>query len=123
ADIPYDIQISLGKKKQINFEKQKRIEKYYQSIFYVTMKLVGADILVEDRTNIGRIDAVVKTNTHIYVIEFKVNKSAQEGMDQIHDRKYYEKFRLENKKLILIGLNFDLDKKNVLESDWIVQEL
>ncbi|MCF7799422.1 ATP-binding protein [Candidatus Babeliales bacterium] len=101
-------------------------EKYFQTIFYLTLKSLGADIVdivVEDQTNIGYIDAVVKTNKYIYVIEFKFNKSAQEGMDQIHDRKYYEKFRLENKKLVLIGLNFDLKEKNVLESDWVVEEL
>ncbi|MCF7800199.1 ATP-binding protein [Candidatus Babeliales bacterium] len=123
ASIPYDIQINLDKKKKIGNEKQAGIEKYYQSIFYVTMKLVGADVQVEDRTNIGRIDAVVETNTHINIIEFKINKSADRALKQINDKKYYEKFRLKNKKLVLIGLNFDLKEKNVLESDWIVQEL
>ncbi|MCF7899707.1 ATP-binding protein, partial [Candidatus Babeliales bacterium] len=123
ASIPYDIQITVGKKKQISEEKRLRMEKYYQSIFYVTMKLIGMDIIVEDRTNIGRVDAIVKTNTHVYIIEFKINKSAYKALKQIQDKKYYEKFRLENKKLTLIGLNFDLDKKNVLESDWVVQEL
>ncbi|MCF7800195.1 PD-(D/E)XK nuclease domain-containing protein, partial [Candidatus Babeliales bacterium] len=104
-------------------EKRLRMEKYYQSIFYVTMKLIGMDVQVEDRTNIGRIDAVVKTNTHVYIIEFKINKNAYEAINQIYDKKYYEKFRLENKKLVLIGLNFDLKEKNVLESDWIVEKL
>ncbi|MCF7799421.1 ATP-binding protein [Candidatus Babeliales bacterium] len=123
ASIPYDIQINSAKKKTLSHEKQMGIEKYYQSIFYVTMKLVGANVQVENRTNIGRIDAVVKTNTHVYIIEFKINKTSDKALDQIHDRKYYEKFRLENKKLVLIGLNFDLKEKNILESDWVVQEL
>ncbi|MCF7799726.1 ATP-binding protein [Candidatus Babeliales bacterium] len=122
ASIPYDIQISSRKKKQSNKVTKLSIEKYYQSIFYVTMKLVGMDVIVEDRTNIGRIDAVVKTNTDVYIIEFKINKSADKALKQINDKKYYEKFRLENKKLVLIGLNFDLKEKNVLESDWVVQE-
>ncbi|MCF7800258.1 ATP-binding protein [Candidatus Babeliales bacterium] len=123
ASIPYDIQITAGKKKQISEEKRLRMEKYYQSIFYVTMKLIGMDVIVEDRTNIGRIDAVVKTNSHVYVIEFKINKSANKALEQIQDKKYYEKFRLEDKKLVLIGLNFDLKEKNVLKSGWVVEEL
>ena len=35
--------------------------KYYQTIFYVLLKIVGADIIVEQPTNIGRIDAAIQT--------------------------------------------------------------
>jgi Protein of unknown function (DUF1703). len=36
--------------------------------------------------NDGRLDCLVKTPTHIYVIEFKLNKSADEAMQQIKDK-------------------------------------
>jgi hypothetical protein len=63
ADIPYTLHIGL--------------EKYYQTIFYMLMKFMGAEIYIEEATNVGRIDAVLQTPTHIYVIELKLDKKAR----------------------------------------------
>ncbi|MCI5122199.1 MAG: AAA family ATPase, partial [Candidatus Electrothrix sp. AUS4] len=58
ANIPYDITIDQ--------------EKYYQSIFFAIFKLLGFLIEAEVRTNKGRTDCVVQTETFIYVLEFKL---------------------------------------------------
>ena len=54
ANIPYDITIAQ--------------EKYYQTIFYTVFNVLGSMVDAEARTNTGRIDAVVKTGTHIIYI-------------------------------------------------------
>lgn len=54
-------------------------EKYYQTIFFAVFKLLGAVIDVEVSTNIGRIDAVIKTATAIFIFEFKLNGSAAQA--------------------------------------------
>ena len=90
-------------------------EKYYQTIFYLIFKMLGADIVVEYPTNIGRIDCVFQTRTACFVIEFKVNKSADDAMAQIENKKYYEQYALQNKKIILVGIDFDTKIKNVSE--------
>ncbi|MFZ4615469.1 MAG: PD-(D/E)XK nuclease domain-containing protein [Rectinemataceae bacterium] len=52
-------------------------EKYYQTIFFTVFKLIGAVVEVEVSTNIGRIDAIVKTTTDIFVFEFKLGGASR----------------------------------------------
>jgi len=81
-------------------------EKYYQTIFYILFTLMGFRISVEVNTNKGRMDAVVFTEDRIYIIEFKLDKSAKIAIDQIRKREYYQKFQKDGRELVLIGVSF-----------------
>jgi hypothetical protein len=61
-------------------------------------------------------DAAVHTPTHIYILEFKIDQSAQAALQQIRLKGYADKFRMENKKIVAIGINFDSKKRTV--DDW-----
>ena len=95
-------------------------EKYYQTIFYVVLKLINLKSDVEKATNIGRIDMVVEVKEAIYIFEFKLNKSAEEALKQIYDNKYYEEYLGSNKKIILIGINFSSKERSV--ADYLFKE-
>ncbi len=69
------------------------------------------DIEVEIETIIGRIDAVVKTETHIYIIEFKINQTAEKAIQQIKNKNYALKYTNDKRQVNLIGINFNTDKK------------
>ena len=56
----------------------------FQTIFYLIVKLITIYTDIEQATHTGRIDMLIQTHTHIYIFEFKLNKSAQEAMDQIN---------------------------------------
>ncbi len=99
ADIPYQLHI--------------KDERYYQSVFYILYKLCQAPVVVEEPTNKGRIDALMVMPNHIYIFEFKVNKSVDVAMDQIYQRKYFEKFLLMQKPITLVGINFSTTEKTV----------
>jgi len=101
ASIPYTIKINA--------------EKYYQTIFYVLLKVIGADIIVEQPTNIGRIDAVIQTKDKYFVIEMKINDTADIALKQIKQNKYYQSYQLLNKEIILVGIAFDTTLNNVSE--------
>lgn len=88
-------------------------EKYYQSILFVLLNLLTIKIDVERATNIGRIDMVVETTKTIYIFELKLNKSAQEAIEQIKTKKYYERYVGLSKKIILVGINFSSKEKNI----------
>lgn len=60
----------------------------------------------EVSTNIGRIDGVIEFADKIYIIEFKYNLPAEDGLKQIKQKKYYEKYLSSGKKLILLGVSF-----------------
>ncbi|MEM7535593.1 MAG: AAA family ATPase [Chloroflexota bacterium] len=96
-------------------------EKYYQSILYLALSLMGEPVDAEVQTSDGRIDAIINLTKRIYLFEFKLNKTAQEALDQIHAKKYYEPYLLEGKPITLIGANFSSDEKTV--DDWISEEL
>ncbi len=87
-------------------------EAYYHSIIYMILKLLGVNIKVEDHTSKGRIDAVIETESHIYVMEFKMGTS-DEALLQIEDRKYHEKYLSSGKSIQLIGVGFDREEKNI----------
>ncbi len=96
-------------------------EVYYQGIFYLTCDLLGADITQEEPTNIGRIDAVMRYPDRTYVFEFKINKSKEEALKQIEEKKYCEKFMGENKSIIMVGINFMIEDRNV-DPEYIIKE-
>jgi hypothetical protein len=96
-------------------------EKYYQTIFYIVFRLIGLRIEAEARTNIGRIDAVAQTEKYVYIFEFKLNRSANEALKQIHDKEYYQKYLCSGREIILIGAKFSTKKHNI--TDWKTEVL
>lgn len=91
----------------------KEAESYYHSLIYLVFHYLGLYTDSEVNTNDGRLDCVVKTPTHIYVIEFKLNKSADEAMQQIKDKGYAEKYRADPRQKWLLGINFSSEAKTV----------
>ena len=99
---------------------EKNQEKFYHGIIHLTFNLIGVYIQSEVRTNRGRCDAVVQTDTGIFVLEFKLNQSAQAAIDSIQERGYLDKYSSSSKKLNAIGINFDSTTRQI--NDVIVLE-
>lgn len=100
----------------IDYDLQLDYEKYYQTIFYLIFLLIRVRIEAEVKTNQGRIDAVIVLRNHIYLFEFKLDKSAAEALQQLKENEYYQKYRQRKQPLTLIGANFDTTKRQV--SEW-----
>ena len=88
-------------------------EKYYQTVFYLVLKLVGIYIDVEVNTECGRIDAVLQSGERIIIVEFKLHDSAEVALQQIKAKKYYEKYLNSGKEIILLGAAFDAETRNI----------
>ena len=95
------------------------MELHYRNVIYLVMKLMGFYTEAEMQTASGRIDLTVKTPDYLYLIEFKLNKSAQAAMDQINDRDYLMPYRADGRKIIKISANFDDNIRSI--SDWIIE--
>ena len=76
----------------------------------------------EVHTAEGRADAVVTTTTHIYIFEFKIDKSAKIAMTQLKERNYAAKYAniTPAKKIVLVAVNFST--KTRLMEDWLFEE-
>ena len=90
-----------------------RDERYYQSVFFVVFRMLGLMIEAESQTNQGRIDAYIRTEKAVFIFEFKLDRSAEEAVGQILDRKYYEKFQDSGLPIRLVGVNFDSEKGRI----------
>lgn len=82
-------------------------------MFFLIFKLLGSRIEAEVSTNEGRIDAVIETADRIFLFEFKLDGTADEALTQIKDNHYYEKYQLHGKPIMLLGANFDSEKRKV----------
>ena len=91
-------------------------EGYYASVFYVYIASLGLKIIAEDVTNRGRIDFTVFVKDKIYIFEFKVKD--EDPLFQIKKKRYYEKYLKENKEIILVGINFDEEERNIKKFVW-----
>lgn len=100
ADIPYDIQIKQ--------------EKYYQTIFYLIFKLIGLEVEAETKTSRGRIDAVIELQETLFLFEFKLDGDEQEALEQIKTMEYFQKYRLSEKQIYLVGVAFDTQQRKVI---------
>lgn len=92
----------------------KDLEAYYHSLLYLFLKAIGFRVEAEISTAQGRIDMLLKTKTTIFLFEFKVNKTAQEALNQILNKDYQKRFSLSD-QIILVGVNFDTQSRTLNE--------
>jgi predicted AAA-ATPase/PD-(D/E)XK nuclease superfamily protein len=96
AHIPYSLHIKR--------------ESYYHSLFQFLMSLLAIEAHSEVITNQGRIDTVIAINNLLYIFEIKFNKPTSEALEQIEEKKYYERYSSQHKNIILVGLVFNTNE-------------
>ena len=100
------------------YELIKDLELHYQNVLFIVFKLVGFYVKAEYHTSEGRVDLVLQTDKFIYVMEFKLNGTAEEALQQIDERHYAQPFLSDARKLFKIGVNFSAKTRNI--ERWIV---
>jgi len=99
ADTPYDL--------------VRNLENHYQNILWLLYKLMGFYTQAEYHTSHGRIDLVVKTPKYCYVMEFKLDGTAEEALEQISSRDYTLPFVLDGQEIVRLGINFSKETRNI----------
>ena len=94
-------------------------ELHYENVLFIIFKLVGFYVKVEYHTSRGRIDLVLQTDKFIYIMEFKLNGTAEEALQQINDKHYALPFETDGRRLFKIGVNFSAETRNI--EKWIVE--
>ena len=93
-------------------------EKYFQNTLYVFFRLLGFYVDVERHTTDGRMDILLQTPDYIYIMELKVNQTADVALQQIEDKGYAQPFTDDPRRLFKIGINFSTRTKRF--DDWKV---
>ena len=94
-------------------------ELYFQNAMYLVFKIMGFYTQVERPTSDGRIDAVIQTPDYIYIIECKLDRTADEALRQINDSNYAAPFAMDKRRIYKIGVNFSSQTRGV--EQWIIE--
>lgn len=95
------------------YEIIKDLENHYQNVIWLLFKLMGYYVQAEYHTSQGRIDLVLQTPKYCYVMEFKLDGTAEEALQQISDKNYVLPFEMNDQQVIRIGMNFSSQTRNI----------
>ena len=95
-------------------------EVHFQNTLYLIFVMLGYNVQVEQATSQGRMDVTIQTKDYIYIIELKLDKTAEEALRQIKDNHYDQPFQQDKRKLYLVGVNFSSETRTV--ENWIIEE-
>ncbi|WP_201328509.1 ATP-binding protein [Thermotomaculum hydrothermale] len=96
-------------------------EGYYASVIYTYFHSLGVQPIAEDVTSRGRIDLTIKIEDKVYIFEFKVieeEKDNKNPLEQIKEKKYFEKHKNEANEIYLIGISFSKEERNITSYSW-----
>lgn len=88
-------------------------ESFFHGLIHNTFQLLGINPESEVSSSNGRSDFILKTSSHIYIMEFKLDGSAAEALNQILDKGYLRNYQLDSRQKTIIGINFSSAKRKV----------
>ena len=106
ADTPYEI--------------IKDLENHYQNVLFIFTKLMGMFTQAEYRTSYGRIDLLITTDKYVYIIELKLDGTAEEALAQINSKEYSLPFVADGREIVKIGANISSATRNL--ERWLVEK-
>lgn len=96
-----------------------KYEDLWRDRIYILFSLLGQFVTCEVHTAKGRSDCIVQTNDFVWIFEFKVDRSADEALQQIGEKGYADPFKADQREVLKVGVNFSSDSRNIAE--WKVE--
>ncbi len=101
------------------YDAQTTPETHFRNVLYILCKLMGLQVDAEYQTSDGRIDLLLRTDKFVYVIECKIDSTARIALDQIKSKEYALPWSLDNREMILVGINFSTKTRR--PDDWLIE--
>ena len=101
------------------YELAREQELHYQNVLFIVFKLVGLYVQAEYHTSQGRVDLLLQTPDYVYVMEFKLEGTAEEALRQIEEKGYARPFASDTRRVFRIGVNFSRETRNI--ERWLVE--
>ena len=95
-------------------------ERAFQQAMYIIMELLGEYVEAERHTSNGRIDLLLQTKDYVYIVELKIDNTADAALRQIEEKGYAKPFANDPRKLFKIGVSFSTADRRI--EDWKVVE-
>ena len=112
ASLPY----VEGFKKKL--ESVSTAEGFYEWTLYLIFSMLNVYVRTQVKTANGRADVVVYMPDAIYVLELKINGTAQEALEQINSKGYAFAYQTDGRQVRKAGVRFSTETKTV--EDWII---
>lgn len=94
-------------------------ETYFQNNMYLIFKILGFKPDEERQTCSARSDLVLETKRYIYIFELKVDKTPEEALRQIEEKRYARPYIHDGRTIIMIGANYSTSINNI--DRWIFE--
>lgn len=88
-------------------------EFHYQDVLYCICKLLGFYVQTEYKTSQGRIDMILATDATVYIMEFKLDGTAEDALGQIENRNYHLPWADDGRKIVKVGVNFSRTTRTI----------
>ena len=92
-----------------------RAELYFQNTLWALFKLLGLYVDVERHTTDGRMDILVQTKNYVYILELKIDQSADAALQQIETKQYAKPFEGDGRTIYKIGVSFSSQTRRLTE--------
>jgi hypothetical protein len=93
-----------------------KTEAYYHTLFYFFFRMLRSDVNAEVRSAKGACDITIKTRKYIYIVEIKIDASAEVALKQIEEKGYATPYLADGREIVKLGINFSTETRTV--SDW-----
>ena len=92
-----------------------KAELYFQNTLWALFKLLGLYVDVERHTTDGRMDILVETKDYVYILELKIDQSADVALQQIEEKQYAKSFEGDGRTIYKIGVSFSSKTRRIVE--------
>ncbi|MDE6010219.1 MAG: ATP-binding protein [Muribaculaceae bacterium] len=92
---------------------RKDTELFFENNLFMLFRLIGIDARAEWWTSDGRIDMLLVLPDYMYVMELKLDRSAEEALAQIDTKEYVLPWTYDDREVFKIGINFNSSKRNI----------
>lgn len=107
AKIPYDI---ITKEE---WECNESREAFYKLLIYMAFSMLNSIVDTEVKSVLGRADVVIQTNADIFVLELKVDDTAENALQQIDSKGYTIPYEADGRKLTKCGICISSSGRNI----------
>jgi hypothetical protein len=90
-----------------------KTEAYYHRIFYFFFRMLYNEVYAEVRSAKGATDVVIFTPKYIYIVEIKIDSSAETALQQINDKGYAQPYLTDGRKVTKLGINFSTEARTI----------
>ena len=103
------LNVAEGFKKKL--EEAASAEGFYEYTMYLIFSMLNVYVQTQVKCARGKADMVVFMPDTIYVMELKINGTAQDALDQINDRGYALRYATDGRRIVKAGIGFSVEKR------------